>query len=198
MNNGKVRIYELSKELNLDNKDIIEICEQLNIAVKSHSSTITEDQASAIRITAPKYISSHGGNKSHSQNQPHTGSENPDKTKSGKQQILAIHHKQTSGSETPENSDLTMAAPPHRTVKSEIPSKQENLESLSTANQTTQTQSQSNQTKPSMPEATKVEAPKLLEPPARSSDEKERKPKPEKRPTLKLANKKADAPSAKP
>ena len=33
MNNGKVRIYELSKELDLDNKDIKEICEQLNIAV---------------------------------------------------------------------------------------------------------------------------------------------------------------------
>jgi hypothetical protein len=34
MNNGKVRIYELSRELNLDNKDILSICEGLNIAVK--------------------------------------------------------------------------------------------------------------------------------------------------------------------
>jgi translation initiation factor IF-2 len=47
MNNGKVRIYELSKELNLENKDILEICERLNIAVKSHSSTITESEARA-------------------------------------------------------------------------------------------------------------------------------------------------------
>ena len=50
MNNGKVRIYELSKELELENKDILNICEELNIAVKSHSSTISEEDAK--RITA--------------------------------------------------------------------------------------------------------------------------------------------------
>lgn len=55
MNSGKVRIYELSKELNLDNRDILAVCEQLNIAVKSHSSTITETEASRIRSAAEKY-----------------------------------------------------------------------------------------------------------------------------------------------
>ncbi|NDJ17381.1 translation initiation factor IF-2 [Myxacorys almedinensis] len=59
MNNGKVRIYELSKELNLDNRDILAICEQLNIAVKSHSSTITETEAEHIRSAAEKYAASH-------------------------------------------------------------------------------------------------------------------------------------------
>jgi translation initiation factor IF-2 len=49
MNNGKVRIYELSRELNLENKDILAACERLNIAVKSHSSTITDDDAGRIR-----------------------------------------------------------------------------------------------------------------------------------------------------
>lgn len=52
MNNGKVRIYELSRELNLENKDILTICDRLNIAVKSHSSTITEDEANQIRAAA--------------------------------------------------------------------------------------------------------------------------------------------------
>ncbi len=55
MNNGKVRIYELSRELNLDNKDILNICEGLNIAVKSHSSTITESEAERIRAASEKY-----------------------------------------------------------------------------------------------------------------------------------------------
>ncbi|MGB5963523.1 MAG: translation initiation factor IF-2 [Coleofasciculaceae cyanobacterium] len=55
MNNGKVRIYELSRELNLDNKDILNICEGLNISVKSHSSTITESEAERIRSAAEKY-----------------------------------------------------------------------------------------------------------------------------------------------
>lgn len=52
MNNGKVRIYDLSKELNLENKDILEICEKLAIAAKSHSSTITEADAEKIRANA--------------------------------------------------------------------------------------------------------------------------------------------------
>ena len=48
MNNGKVRIYELSKELNLENKDLLGICEGLNIVVKSHSSSISEVEAEQI------------------------------------------------------------------------------------------------------------------------------------------------------
>lgn len=52
MNNGRVRIYELSKELNLENKDILAVCEQLEISVKSHSSTITEGDAERIRTVA--------------------------------------------------------------------------------------------------------------------------------------------------
>src|SRR4028118_518517 len=55
MNNGKVRIYDLSKDLNLDNKDVQLICDQLNIAVKSHSSTISESEAERIRAAAEKY-----------------------------------------------------------------------------------------------------------------------------------------------
>lgn len=53
-NDGKDRIYELSKELNLDNKELLAICDQLNISVKSHSSTITESEADSIRMAAVK------------------------------------------------------------------------------------------------------------------------------------------------
>lgn len=59
MNNGKVRIYELSRELNLDNKDLLAVCEQLNISVKSHSSTITDSEAELIRTAAEKYTANH-------------------------------------------------------------------------------------------------------------------------------------------
>ncbi|MDB9313164.1 translation initiation factor IF-2 [Spirulina sp. CS-785/01] len=55
MNNGKIRIYELSKELNLENRDILNLCNQLDIAVKSHSSTITEEQVAQIRSAAQSY-----------------------------------------------------------------------------------------------------------------------------------------------
>jgi len=44
-----VRIYELSREFDMSNKDVIEICRQAGLEVKSHSSTIDEDEADMIR-----------------------------------------------------------------------------------------------------------------------------------------------------
>ncbi|MGB7413297.1 MAG: translation initiation factor IF-2 N-terminal domain-containing protein, partial [Thermosynechococcaceae cyanobacterium] len=51
MSTDKVRIYKLAQELSLENKDVLDACKQLDIAVKSHSSTITEDEAAKIRKT---------------------------------------------------------------------------------------------------------------------------------------------------
>ena len=90
MNNGKVRIYELSKELNLDNKEIIEVCQRLNISVKSHSSTITESEAELIRTRAENLPHSPSQfaapEKSNSQNQDAPSNYNEQK----KQQILEV------------------------------------------------------------------------------------------------------------
>lgn len=55
MKNGKIRIYDLSKELALDNKDVLDICAKLSIDVKNHSSTITESQAQNIKEAAKNY-----------------------------------------------------------------------------------------------------------------------------------------------
>jgi translation initiation factor IF-2 len=91
MNNGKVRIYDLSKELNLDNKELLAICDQLDIAVKSHSSTISESEAEQIRSAAEKVIATNlafkkeqganGHKPNSSQNRPNANH---------KQQILEI------------------------------------------------------------------------------------------------------------
>lgn len=56
MNNGKVRIYALSKELKLDNKELLAICDQLNIVAKSQSSTISEFEAERIRKATKKRV----------------------------------------------------------------------------------------------------------------------------------------------
>lgn len=87
--NGKVRIYELSKELNLENKDILAICDRLDIAVKSHSSTIADSEAEQIRSAAQKMRQSHSSN-SNRPDRPR-----PNLAKNGnrpeqKQQILEI------------------------------------------------------------------------------------------------------------
>ncbi len=46
---GKIRIYELSKDLGLENKDVLHAAEKLSIAAKSHSSSISDDEAKRIR-----------------------------------------------------------------------------------------------------------------------------------------------------
>ena len=54
---GKVRIYELSKDLGLENKDVLDAAEKLSIAAKSHSSSISDAEAGKIRSLLSK-----GGN----------------------------------------------------------------------------------------------------------------------------------------
>ncbi|MBF2065699.1 MAG: translation initiation factor IF-2 [Calothrix sp. C42_A2020_038] len=91
MNNGKVRIYELSKELTLDNKELLAICDQLNISVKSHSSTITESEAERIRLEAEKLTASNikkDNGTSQKHNLQMAGSNRP--ITANKQQILEI------------------------------------------------------------------------------------------------------------
>ena len=115
MNNGKVRIYELSKELNLDNKELLAICDQLDIAVKSHSSTITESEAERIRSQAEKLAATNvtrendNGAISHKPNSAQTGG--PVRPAApNKQQILEIRKPKilrNTNSNAPEASDAT-------------------------------------------------------------------------------------------
>lgn len=46
---SKVRVYEIAKEFDMDNKDFISRIEKLGIAVKSHSSTLSEYDVERIR-----------------------------------------------------------------------------------------------------------------------------------------------------
>ncbi len=45
----KIRIYELSRDLNLENKDILDAAQKLSISVKSHSSSISAEEAKKIK-----------------------------------------------------------------------------------------------------------------------------------------------------
>ncbi|MFB2917737.1 MULTISPECIES: translation initiation factor IF-2 [Aerosakkonema] len=121
MNNGKVRIYDLSRELNLDNKDILAICDQLRIPVKSHSSTITDESAERIRTVAEKYAAQHTSpsksapshNKTHSQSPPSGPKPNAPK----KQQILGIRqHQERPAVNPPKQLGAPVAIPPQPPV----------------------------------------------------------------------------------
>ncbi|MEH2142493.1 translation initiation factor IF-2 [Nostoc sp.] len=115
MNNGKVRIYELSKELNLDNKELLAICDQLNIAVKSHSSTISESEAENIRAAAEKLAATSVSAKkelgtiSHKPNSPANGG--PARPAAPhKQQILEIRKPKILRNTTSNASEASQAA----------------------------------------------------------------------------------------
>lgn len=49
MANKKVRVYELARELGLENSDIIDLAAELKIGVKSHSSSIDDPSADRLR-----------------------------------------------------------------------------------------------------------------------------------------------------
>ncbi|MGK7877915.1 MAG: translation initiation factor IF-2 [Xenococcaceae cyanobacterium] len=194
MNNGKVRIYELSKELNLDNKDILEICAQLNIAVKSHSSTITESQAERIRALAERYTPSHVVGKSHGSPSPKGGagssfvksSERPKGQR--KEEILAIHHKHNhlSSTHSPKPSGKSaapvLATPPQLPVQPQPPLQPKPLQVSRLAEpspqlkeapqqQIPQVKSQKVKAKEKVATAPSSEAPQLIGPPAKPTRE---------------------------
>ena len=56
MSNAKVKIYELSQELNLDSNQLLAICNKLNITAKTQKSTILKSEAERIRTAAKKLV----------------------------------------------------------------------------------------------------------------------------------------------
>ena len=51
---GKIRVHELAKELGLTNKEALDLCIDLGIGVKSHSSSIEDAQADRVRRKAER------------------------------------------------------------------------------------------------------------------------------------------------
>ena len=114
MNNGKVRIYDLSKELNLDNKELLAICDQLDIAVKSHSSTISESEAEQIRSAAEKVAATSLASKKEQGANVHkpNSSQNSAKNRPSanhKQQILEIRKPKILRNTTTNSPDASVA-----------------------------------------------------------------------------------------
>ena len=180
--NGKVRIYELSKELNLDNKDIKEICEQLNIAVKSHSSTITASQAERVKAMAAKSPLAEK-----TTNSPKKEAKPPKTAGKRKQQILAVHHNrgdaptsfQNNNSNGGTSSKLVSppsrpASPASKTSQSESlvsPKPAQFRESDSNRHEKQSSRKEQNNSEPAS-KPTAAKPPRLVTPPARAQENK--------------------------
>ncbi|BBC22626.1 translation initiation factor IF-2 [Pseudanabaena sp. ABRG5-3] len=87
---NRVRLYELSRELDLDTKDVIAVCEQLNIVVKSHSSTITESEAELVRTKAPQPHPKTADPKAAEKKAAATAKHKESEARIAKQQILVV------------------------------------------------------------------------------------------------------------
>ncbi len=68
---GKIRIYELSRDLGLENKDVLDAATKLSIAAKSHSSSISDDEAKKIR----SFLSHPKGKSASQKSKPNVGKE---------------------------------------------------------------------------------------------------------------------------
>jgi translation initiation factor IF-2 len=112
MNNNKVRIYDLSKELNLENKDILAICEDLEIAVKSHSSTISESEASRIRAAAEKFSPRPAAAKKPAAVAERAEKQAPKVSNEQKPRILQIRNSNNPNGPRAENGDAAVAPKP--------------------------------------------------------------------------------------
>ncbi len=64
---GKIRIYELSRDLGLDNKDVLDAAHKLSIAAKSHSSSISSEEAKKIQV----HLQHRKSDRSSTKNKPH-------------------------------------------------------------------------------------------------------------------------------
>ena len=111
MNNTKVRIYDLARELKRENRDILKICEELNIAFKSHSSTITESEAERVKAMAKNFSVSQSPKK-----RKKKAGKTIEKKKETKQQILVVHHKQMIAEDSEIGDQSELIAPPETTA----------------------------------------------------------------------------------
>ncbi|MST34826.1 hypothetical protein GHK86_19125, partial [Acidimicrobiaceae bacterium USS-CC1] len=50
----RIRVYELARELGLTNKEALDLCISLGIGVKSHSSSLEDQQADRVRRKADR------------------------------------------------------------------------------------------------------------------------------------------------
>ena len=48
---GKIKIYEIAKKLGLASKEVVEMAGKLNIEVKNHMSSVSEEDAGKIEKT---------------------------------------------------------------------------------------------------------------------------------------------------
>ena len=53
---GKIKLYDIAKELNLTSKEVLEIAKKLNINAKSHLSSVDEDEAQKIKESINNFL----------------------------------------------------------------------------------------------------------------------------------------------
>jgi translation initiation factor IF-2 len=210
MNNSKVRIYDLSKELNLENRDILSICEDLEIAVKSHSSTISEPDATKIRAAAEKFSPKPAAAKKAPAAERVVERQPPQVSNEQKPRVLQIRNTHTPGAPRPESvgESLKPSSPSAGNIQPSMP--MPDRPSRPTPNQTEspgasprrlaeETANRPATTKPDLANRPVVNRPVLKVPgaPSRPSIGEDRPPRGDRRPPMREALPEISRPQAK-
>ena len=94
----------------MDNKELLAICDQLDIAVKSHSSTISESEAEQIRSAAEKVAATNLASKKEQSTNGHKPNSSQNRTNAHhKQQILEIRKPKILRNTTTNSPDTSVA-----------------------------------------------------------------------------------------
>ncbi len=112
---GKIRIYDLARDLERDNRDVMAVCLRLGIPHKTHSSTISEQEAEQIRDAFQRGLPP-GGRKKNKIQQQGAAAVN-------KQQILEVRRPPV-GYQPPikvEAPEILTSAPPIVPAAAELP-----------------------------------------------------------------------------
>lgn len=105
---NKIRIYDLARDLGRDNKDVLAVCQRLGITFKSHSSTISEQEAEQIRDAFQRGLPPGGRKKNKILQQGGV---------SGKQQILEVRRPPANYQPPTKPTDLIEVVEPQTVVE---------------------------------------------------------------------------------
>ena len=101
---AKKRVYELAKQLNISNKDLIEKLNELGIEVNNHMSTVDEENAELVKELL-------GGEKNEApKTEKNEKAEKAEKAEKSKEPVK--EEKKTAKTEKPEKSGALKPSPP--------------------------------------------------------------------------------------
>ena len=93
---GKIKIYEIAKKLDLTSKEVLEMAQKLNIQVKSHMSSVEEEEAKKIENNLTNKTEQTSKQQQASKKEDKTAKQNVTQKKEEKAPVIIVNRKEKS------------------------------------------------------------------------------------------------------